>query len=309
MARIRNNYENSFWNRLRQWLDGTYEPFSDPQPEADLQQRPAAEPLSSRFPHEFSPRFRKWARFISAGLVSLIIICTLLITVSHLPAYGTLESPGLNEVSQRYLEKGLEETGATNFVAGMILDYRAFDTFGESCVLFTAVCCVFILLRIDHDGDKNNPIKLALEENDRKFEPKNDTILQRIAVFLVPVILLIGIYILLNGHLSAGGGFAGGIILGSGLVLNLLAFGFKNTERIFTGKTFRITTTCALLFYCLAKSYSFYTGANGLHSGIPLGTPGAIISSGLILPLNVCVGLVVACTMYGFYCIFRKGDF
>ena len=38
--------------------------------------------------------------------------------------------------SPSYLEQGIEETGAINFVAGMILDYRAFDTFGESNVLF-----------------------------------------------------------------------------------------------------------------------------------------------------------------------------
>ncbi len=66
-------------------------------------------------------------------------------------------------------------------------------------------------------------------------------------------------------------------------------------------------TLCALTFYCLAKSYSFFTGANHLESGIPLGTPGAILSSGLILPLNICVGLVVACTMYAFFTLFRKG--
>ena len=35
----------------------------------------------------------------------------------------------------------------------------------------------------------------------------------------------------------------------------------------------------------------------------------AIISSGLIFPLNICVGLVVACTMYAFYTLFRKGGF
>ena len=41
--------------------------------------------------------------------------------------------------------------------------------------------------------------------------------------------------------------------------------------------------------------------------GIPLGTPGAILSSGFILPLNICVGLIVMCTMYAFYTLFRKG--
>lgn len=41
-----------------------------------------------------------------------------------------------------------EETGAVNTVAGMILDYRAFDTLGESFVLFTAVCAVTILMNL-----------------------------------------------------------------------------------------------------------------------------------------------------------------
>ena len=86
-------------------------------------------------------------------------------------------------------------------------------------------------------------------------------------------------------------------VLGSGLILYLNAFGFKKTEEIFTEKRYRRITLAALSFYCLAKSYSFFTGANHIPSGIPLGTPGAIISSGLILPLNICVGMVVACTM------------
>ena len=39
-----------------------------------------------------------------------------------------------------------------------------------------------------------------------------------------------------------------------------------------------------------------------------LGTPGAILSSGLILVLNICVGFIVTCTMYAFYAVFRKGE-
>ena len=46
------------------------------------------------------------------------------------------------------------------------------------------------------------------------------------------------------------------------------------------------------------------TGANGMESMIPLGTPGSIFSSGLIFPLNICVGLVVACTIFSFYSLF-----
>lgn len=46
-------------------------------------------------------------------------------------------------MATRYIEQGLSETGAVNIVTGMILDYRAFDTFGESCVLFVAFVLCF----------------------------------------------------------------------------------------------------------------------------------------------------------------------
>ena len=250
--------------------------------------------------------FRRIYQLMSVFLC-LAIIFILLWTVSYLPAFGNAGNPDNNEVSARYIESGLQETGAVNIVTGMILDYRAFDTFGESCVLFIASCCVLVLLRIDAaDGDARARKRLR-EADDRVFEPKNDVILQRCACVMVPLIMVFGIYIILNGHLSPGGGFSGGAVLGSGLILYLNAFGFKETERFFTEKVYRRVTLSALTFYCLAKSYSFFTGANHLHSGIPLGTPGAILSSGLILPLNICVGLVVACTMYAFYTLFRKG--
>lgn len=237
---------------------------------------------------------------ITSVLFCLFLIALLLVTVSHLPAVGTVTRPVNNEVAKRYIENGLEETGAVNIVAGMILDYRAFDTLGESHVLFVATITVLILLRLNKGQE---------DQNDRIFEPKNDAILQLVATFLVPIIIIFGIYIILNGHLGPGGGFSGGAVIGAGLVLYLNAFGFAKTERFFTEKTYKWVCFFSLSFYCLAKSYSFYTGANQLHSIIPKGTPGAILSSGLILPLNIAVGLVVACTIYAFYAMFRKGGF
>ena len=238
---------------------------------------------------------------VAAIVLGLAIMAALAGTVSHLPAFGDVNNPSNNEVSERYLESGLEETGAVNAVTGMILDYRAFDTFGESCVLFIAAACVLILLR----DDKTDTTEKAIA--DEKFEPVSDTILQASAKILFPAILLFGIYILMNGHLSPGGGFSGGAIMGAGLILHVNAFGYKKTQRFFNERTYKRITVGALGFYCIAKSYSFFTGANHLPNGVPLGTPGALISSGLILPLNICVGLVVACTMYAFYTLFKKG--
>ena len=250
--------------------------------------------------------FRFFYQVVSV-LCCVALISMLLVAVSYLPPVGSADNPASNEVVEKYIEDGMQDTGAVNIVTGMILDYRAFDTFGESNVLFIATCTVLILLRSDKKKDKR---KAAAEARREQYhEPKDDSILQKITFLLFPIIVIFGIYVILNGHISPGGGFSGGAIIGAGLILYANAFGFEKLNRFFTEKTYKTISFSALAFYCLAKSYSFFTGANHLESGIPLGDPGAILSSGLILPLNICVGLVVACTMYAFYTLFRKGGF
>ena len=322
MSRLKDNYENSRWRRFERWVNGETDPLAhgmevvapkenehpDNLESSELQnfQNVSRDERRHRAEEHALHTYRKLYQWMSVILCAAI--CTVLLwTITYLPQIGNAGNPDNNEVSARYIEQGLKETGAVNIVTGMILDYRAFDTFGESCVLFIASCCVLVLLRSDRKAPGRKKVNREAEENDRIFEPKNDIILQKCACILVPVIFIFGIYIVLNGHLSPGGGFSGGAVLGSGLILYLNAFGFARTERLFTEKVYRRVTLCALTFYCLAKSYSFFTGANHLESGIPLGTPGNILSSGLILPLNICVGLVVACTMYAFYALFRKG--
>lgn len=319
MSKLRepSDYKLTKAYRFFRWLDGEKDPYLDhvemiPQDEFVEEEQTLKERMRDKqmvYEKVYDMEHNKEIKIFNVlyRMMSIIfcvtLIAILLITVSYLPKTGNASNPDNNEVSRRYIEQGLQETGAVNIVTGMILDYRAFDTFGESNVLFIATVTVLILLRLDKKE------KEEAEENDRLYEPKNDMILQKIAFILVPLIMIFGIYVILNGHLSPGGGFSGGAIIGAGLILYLNAFGFKKTEKFFTEKTYKWICFASLSFYCLAKSYSFYTGANHLESGIPIGTPGDILSSGLILPLNICVGLVVACTMYAFYALFRKGGF
>lgn len=233
-------------------------------------------------------------------LLAVCICCFLFLTVLDLPTFGTADAPAHNEVMERYVEKGMEETGAVNTVAGVILDYRAFDTLGESHVLFTAFCAVLILLLfedITHDEEKDMADRLM----------RQDTIVRKTATVITPIVFLTGLYIIFNGHLGPGGGFSGGAVIGAGLILYAVAFGFSGIEKFLNLRSFRIIVLCALCFYSLSKCYSFYCGANGLESGILPGVPGRIFSAGLILPLNIAVGIVVACTMYGIYSLFKRG--
>ena len=315
----REQYEKTLSYRIRQWYEGEKDPFLNtvemkPQPEfkedkdvIEKRERERKRLYEHIYDMEHNAKvrtFRKLYRVFSV-IFCIALVLVLLTMVSYLPTIGEVSNPVNNEVSRRYIENGLQETGAVNIVTGMILDYRAFDTLGESHVLFIATCTVLILLRVDKKKGKGG--QEDAEENDRVYEPKNDIILQTVARILVPPIIIFGIYVILGGHLGPGGGFSGGAVIGAGLILYLNAFGFVKTERFFTAKTYKWMSFCALACYALSKCYSFYTGANHIKSVIPLGTPGAILSSGLILILNICVGIVVAGTMYTFYVMFRKG--
>ncbi len=310
-------YENSIWQHFASWVKGNYDPLKGKM-EVHTPPKDRDRINISRYVNKMMAeneemfelgrkrhldRFQK-TYYAIAIVLGIFMTILLLLTISYLPEFGDVHAPENNEVAARYIEKGLEETGAVNIVAGMILDYRAFDTFGESCVLFVAACCVLMLLKTD-----KGTIKEEEDRRDSYFEPRNDALLKQAAKVLVPLIIIFGVYVVLNGHISPGGGFSGGAIVGSGFILYLTAYGFEEAGRFLSEKVIKTLTVTALTFYCIAKSYSFYTGANHLDSFITPGIPGNILSAGLIVYLNICVGIVVACTMYSFYVMFRRGDY
>ena len=85
-------------------------------------------------------------------VVSVVIIFVIFLAglkvLDTLPDFGTpifAKVPG--SPSQIYIEKGLQDTGAANIVAAVILDYRGYDTLGEATVLFTSIIGATVILR------------------------------------------------------------------------------------------------------------------------------------------------------------------
>ena len=233
-------------------------------------------------------------RALSLAVAGVLMVVLAAVALA-LPAFGDREAPALNQVAGRYLEKGVEETGAVNIVAGMILDYRAFDTFGESTVLFAASVSTALLL--------------SREKGRREQEEEEgDSLFRRMGRLILPAVMVFGIYVAVNGHLSPGGGFSGGTVLGCGLILGSLSLGRGTMERLLPSRRVTRLSVGCLLAYGVMKGYSFVSGANHIGPEIPKGTPGAILSGGLILPLNLCVGVIVACTMYTFYTLFSQRE-
>ena len=174
-------------------------------------------------------------------------------------------------------------------------------------MLFLGATAVIMLLAIDPNNTSPEDLR-ALAETDEQERRNRDQIVRNVTEVLMPIIVLYGLYILFNGHLSPGGGFAGGSILGGALVLCENAYGIQIVRGFFNHRVYHIVKVGALLLYAVLICYTIYVGANGLENIIPLGRPGSILSAGIILPINVAVGLEVACTMYAFYIYFGRGD-
>ena len=187
-----------FLESFRAWVDGEY-PFrlrAVRGDNIDKKPRPKKKELDD------DARLNKLTQIY---VVLCVVICLLLLIFAvsaavSMPEFGSEMNPTNNEVPGRYVSMAEEETGAENAIAGMILNYRGFDTFGESCVLFLAVCCVMLLMW-DVDGRE----KQALEE------PEHDAILSVMSRLIIPCVLSFGVCVLLNGHVSPGGGFSGEI--------------------------------------------------------------------------------------------------
>ena len=232
-------------------------------------------------------------------LITITLITILLLGVNELPKFGEYDNPANNEVAHYYIEKTTEETGAMNIVTGIILDYRAFDTFVEASVLFTASIIVLLLLKKEKNSQYVATDEIIIES----------TILKEVSKVIIPCIQIFGVYIIFYGHLSPGGGFAGGTIIGTSFILYRIIYGKKFTDKKLSYSSLITYLSGAIMLYGLLKGYSFISGGNHLDLPQPsLGTPGNIFSGGFLLPLNILVGLIVAITIYFFFTLFDRGE-
>ena len=85
----------------------------------------------------------QWKASVFAVAAVAMLVMVAWHCFQELPPFGK----PLMRVSQRYIETGVADTGATNLVAAILLDFRAYDTLGEATVLFTAVIGVAAVVR------------------------------------------------------------------------------------------------------------------------------------------------------------------
>ena len=88
-------------------------------------------------------------------LLTVLVGGLMMIGVAEMPNWGDPDSPANSHVSPHYIEKAYDETAVPNLVTAVLADYRSYDTFGETTVVFTAgICCLLLLRRFGREEDE-----------------------------------------------------------------------------------------------------------------------------------------------------------
>ncbi|NLB41324.1 MAG: sodium:proton antiporter [Clostridiales bacterium] len=127
-----------------------------------------------------------------------------------------------------------------------------------------------------------------------------DFILKRIAAIILPLICIFGFYVILHGHISPGGSFAGGIILGLSFIAFSTIYGMEKGRAKLPEKVLVWTESYGTLWYGVMGMVGIFRGVPFLSNklaGFNLGVPWALSSGGLISLLALGVGIRVASTM------------
>ncbi len=82
-----------------------------------------------------------------ANVLFLILFVILVIGILQMPTTASTNAPAYNDIVYHYINNGATDTNAVNLIAAILADYRAFDTLGETIVLFTSVVAVGSVLR------------------------------------------------------------------------------------------------------------------------------------------------------------------
>jgi multicomponent Na+:H+ antiporter subunit B len=124
-------------------------------------------------------------------------------------------------------------------------------------------------------------------------------IVQKVTQIICGIIFLYGIYIIIHGHLTPGGGFAGGTIIAGSFILLIIAFGseFLSLKKEETGSS--IVESGAILVFLVIAAIGLLLGGLGIFfiNFLPQGTVGTLISAGIIPIFNIAVGIEVAAAL------------
>jgi multicomponent Na+:H+ antiporter subunit B len=173
-----------------------------------------------------------------------------------------------------------------NVVSAVNYDLRALDTLGEETILLGSVVGAVTLLRA------------AAEEHERTTVTQGGRQLEAVRLagyLLLPITLLLGVDLVVHGHLTPGGGFQGGVVLGTAVHLLYLTGHYRALERVRPVPLLNVGEAVGAGGFAVVGLAGILAGGSFLANVLPLGTFGSLLAGGTVPVLNAAVGVAVGC--------------
>jgi multicomponent Na+:H+ antiporter subunit B len=221
-----------------------------------------------------SRALRYWVLGIGLAGVAALLLAAFL----DLPAFGTADHPYRDAAVAASVDRA-----TTNVISSINFDQRALDTLIEETILFGSVLAVAALLRPSEEEHLHRP------EGGRG--PLEGT--RAVGYLMLPLTLVIGVDLVVHGHLTPGGGFQGGIVLATGLHLVYVAGRFRSLERLRPVPLFEYTEAVGTAAFAAMGLATLAGSGAFLANVLPWGTFGQPLSAGTVPLLNIVVGIAV----------------
>src|SRR5690348_8221099 len=220
------------------------------------------------------------------GAIGMAILYAL--AFAHLPGPEGLRSMyrdviNLQTVEQRHI---------TDAITVVNFDYRGFDTLGEEFILFVSVMGALVLLREDKDQGGQKVPDAAWPA--RSVAPGDA--LRVWTLWMTGPVVLFGIYIVVHGQLTPGGGFQGGVILATAPLLIFLAESYDAFKRVTSHRLVEAAEAIGAGAYAIIGLVALLAGHEFLANVFPLGPSGKqinLLSGGTIPAISLATGLEV----------------
>jgi len=206
------------------------------------------------------------------ALSATLILSILNILLHNIP--NSIETAGDKLLKINYDE------GVANAVTTVVVYFRGFDTLGEIAVLFIASLGIGLMLELNKRCD---------------IKAESNFMLQIGAKMLFPIIMLFGVYVMIYGHLSPGGGFQGGVIIASGILLLLIS----HHEFELPHSAISLLEAFAGVSYVLIGLIGLLIMDKFLGNFLPnsISDMGLLLSGGIIPIIYIIVGIKVGSEM------------
>jgi multicomponent Na+:H+ antiporter subunit B len=223
--------------------------------------------------------------------ISLVLLLGLLLYF-FIDAIGGLREIYDASGKEFFLIHGFSDTGSRNLVTAIYLDYRLFDSLFEASILLIAVSGV---MWVSEHKIKEKNANFMLDKQ------KTPELFITFSRLLYPVMLLFGMYVVINGHISPGGGFQGGAIIATAILILYYIDIRKIIEvnKILTIEKFLFLLLFGISFISFLTRGVFFTNFFPLSSSIE-------IKAIYLYILNIIIGAKVSLGLIAIFTAFLK---